>query len=271
MERALSNPPRDGVTAVKFSSDGGNLLVSSWDSLLRLYDVRSDVVRMQLLQPCPLLDCDLLSDGQNATSAGMDGAVRLHGVFSGGEKVLGLHKGAVRCVRSCADVNLIVSGSWDRNLKLWDMRSHQPCVGTHTQPDKILSMCTGSKGTLSASQGIPRLVVATASRRVVVIDLRKAGEPLQHRESSLKSQTRCVSQMPDGRGFVQGSVEGRVAVDFFDPAEEVRRSEIPSLLDGAVDTVSHGLIYRAHRRCRRGSSHSSAIVALSTAWRHPSL
>jgi cell cycle arrest protein BUB3 len=32
-------------------------------------------------------------------------------------------------------------------------------------------------------------------------------------------QTRCVRCLPDGRGYAVASVEGRVAVDYFDDAE----------------------------------------------------
>ena len=160
----LHDAPRDGVTATSFAGDGKSLIVSSWDASLRVYDVDANVVRSQLLQPCPLLDCDFLPDGRHAASAGMDGAVRLHGVGSGGESVLGRHEAAVRCVRHCESVNALVSGSWDRDVRLWDVRSPQPCVGTYTQPDKVLSMCTGTNGAPSALGGAPLLVVATGGR-----------------------------------------------------------------------------------------------------------
>ena len=31
---------------------------------------------------------------------------------------------------------LIVTGSWDKNIKLWDPRSNQ-CTGTYQQPEKV--------------------------------------------------------------------------------------------------------------------------------------
>ena len=65
-ERTLSAPPSDGVSALRFSADGGTLLASSWDASLRLYDVRADAVLACSLQDAPLLDCDLLPDGEHA-------------------------------------------------------------------------------------------------------------------------------------------------------------------------------------------------------------
>jgi hypothetical protein len=51
-----------------------------------------------------------------------------------------------------------------------------------------------------------------------------SGQPEQRRESSLKFQTRCVRCFADGQGYALGSVEGRVAWEFFelDEATQVR-------------------------------------------------
>ena len=219
-ERTLSSPPSDGVSALRFTADGGSLLASSWDKALRLYDVQTDRVRATLLLPSSLLDCDLLPDGQHAVSAGMDGAVRHHALAGGADTELGHHSNGVRCVRHCGAANVVVSGSWDRSLKLWDVRAPTPCVSTHEQPGKVLSLCAGA-----ASSSTPLLVVATTGRHVHLVDLRKAEDPLQKRESSLKCQTRCVAQMPSGEGYAVGSIEGRVAIEFVDPSEAAQEKK----------------------------------------------
>ena len=67
------------------------------------------------------------------------------------------------------------------------------------------------------------LLVATAGRHIYLYDTRSlSAGPLQKRESSLKYQTRCVRFFSDATGFVCGSVEGRVAVDFVDAAGETQ-------------------------------------------------
>eukprot|EP00798_Chlamydomonas_sp_ICE-L_P012143 gene12143-15251_t len=69
------------------------------------------------------------------------------------------------------------------------------------------------------------LVVGTSGRHVLIFDLRRldnSGMPEQHRESSLKFQTRTICCYPDGRGFALGSVEGRVAMEFFDQKPEAQ-------------------------------------------------
>lgn len=43
-------------------------------------------------------------------------------------------------------------------------------------------------------------------------------DPWQRRESSLKFMTRAVAGMPNDAGYVTASIEGRVAVEWFDPS-----------------------------------------------------
>ena len=61
-----------------------------------------------------------------------------------------------------------------------------------------------------------RAVVGTSNRHIWVYDMRSLVEPEQRRMSSLKFQTRCVRVFPDQMGYAVGSVEGRVAVEYFD-------------------------------------------------------
>lgn len=44
----------------------------------------------------------------------------------------------------------------------------------------------------------------------------------QHRESSLKYQTRCVAGFSGAESFAVASVEGRVAMEMLDPAPAVQ-------------------------------------------------
>jgi cell cycle arrest protein BUB3 len=114
----------------------------------------------------------------------------------------------------------VASAGWDSTLRLWDPRAATAHVATLQLPGKAYSMSSAAN----------RLVVATSGRQVDVYDvgqLTGAGgatipEPEQRRESSLKHQTRCVRCFPDGTGYALSSIEGRVAMEYFDLKEEVQ-------------------------------------------------
>lgn len=129
------------------------------------------------------------------------------------ENILGIHNDAIKCVELASKVNGILTGSWDKTMKLWDTRERE-CVGTYEQNNsKVYSMnCIDDK-----------IVVATNDRKVLIWDLRNMKQCLMRRESSLKYQTRAIRIFPNKEGYVMSSIEGRVAVEFFDPDPEVQK------------------------------------------------
>jgi cell cycle arrest protein BUB3 len=87
----------------------------------------------------------------------------------------------------------------------------------------------GKPHALAASPS--KLVVAMTARLVSIFDIPTAAdalasngnkkiEPWQQRESSLKFLTRAVSCMPNDAGYATSSIEGRVAVEWFEDSAE---------------------------------------------------
>ena len=57
-EIRLNSPPQDGISAIKFAPNSSQfLLVSSWDSTVRLYDVNANIMRIKYAHSTPVLDC----------------------------------------------------------------------------------------------------------------------------------------------------------------------------------------------------------------------
>lgn len=106
---------------------------------------------------------------------------------------------------------MIVSGSWDSTIKVWDPRTKE-CVATCPHPDRVYTM----------DLALNHLIVGTACRHVWIWDIRMMDEPEQRRESPLNFQTRCIKAFPDGTGFCLSSIEARVAVAFIDPSDAVQ-------------------------------------------------
>ena len=51
-------------------------------------------------------------------------------------------------------------------------------------------------------------------RQIVIYDLRDLSRPLVNRECLLKYNTRSMCSLPNGDGFIIGSIEGRVGVEY---------------------------------------------------------
>jgi cell cycle arrest protein BUB3 len=88
----------------------------------------------------------------------------------------------------------------------------------------------------SLSLSATKLVVAMAARSLHIYEIQSLEllsshsegestkplepEPWQRRESSLKFMTRAVACMPNDAGYASSSIDGRVAVEWFDPSPE---------------------------------------------------
>eukprot|EP01116_Phalansterium_solitarium_P004447 TRINITY_DN15464_c0_g1_i1.p1 TRINITY_DN15464_c0_g1~~TRINITY_DN15464_c0_g1_i1.p1 ORF type:complete len:342 (+),score=122.79 TRINITY_DN15464_c0_g1_i1:39-1028(+) len=207
-EWELTPAPTDGITSLRIK-DNKFLLVSSWDTSVRLYDLELRQQKAIYHHKAAVLDCAFFSSHQ-AYSGGIDKTIKSFDLTTGAERVIGSHGGAVKCLEYSPFLNALISGSWDGSISLWDSRGSH--IGNYKQPDKVYTMsCVNEK-----------LVVGTAGRHVVIYDLRNMGEPEQRRESSLKYQTRCIRAYPNGTGYALSSIEGRVAMEYFDPAPEVQ-------------------------------------------------
>eukprot|EP01123_Difflugia_compressa_P010118 TRINITY_DN3600_c0_g1_i1.p1 TRINITY_DN3600_c0_g1~~TRINITY_DN3600_c0_g1_i1.p1 ORF type:complete len:370 (-),score=70.33 TRINITY_DN3600_c0_g1_i1:161-1270(-) len=210
-EFSLRQPPTDGISNVEFSPRDPFLLVSSWDSTVRLYDAVQNSLNVTWNHSSAVLDC-CFSDVFTVYSGGLGMSLRMFDLNTQQETVLGEHKKAIKCVEYSKEETLAVTGSWDSTIKIWDPRSSIKDVGTHAQPGKVFTMALTGK----------RIIVGTSSRQVWIWDLRKMDEPEQRRESSLKFQTRCIRPFVEEDGYALSSTEGRVAMEYFDPAPQIQ-------------------------------------------------
>ncbi|MEW5317013.1 MAG: hypothetical protein WDW38_008347 [Sanguina aurantia] len=177
----LLSPPEDGISSLRFAPNSDLLLATSWDQ-----------------------------DDNTAYTGALDGQLKRIGLQGREEAVIGSHAQAIQCVEFIKERGLVVTGSWDSTLRLWDPRAapFQNCVAVINLPGKAYTM----------SVAATNLVVGTSGRHVLSYDVRRleAGQPDQQRESSLKFQTRAIACYPDGHGYALGSVEGRVAMEYLD-------------------------------------------------------
>uniref|UniRef100_A0A0D9X102 Anaphase-promoting complex subunit 4 WD40 domain-containing protein n=1 Tax=Leersia perrieri TaxID=77586 RepID=A0A0D9X102_9ORYZ len=227
--KELRDPPSDGVSSIRFSKHSDRLLVSSWDKTVRLYDPEANAPRWVFMHAAPVLDCCFHDDFSGFSASG-DNTVRRLAYSTGGNDILGRHDAPARCVEYSYSTGQVITGSWDKTIKCWDPRgvsgtSYHTLVGTQNQPERVYSLSLSGYN----------LVVATAGRHVNVYDLRSMSRPEQQRESPLKFQTRCVQCYPNGIGFALASVEGRVAMEFFDQSEYASSKKYGTFATGGCD------------------------------------
>ncbi|POS88287.1 mitotic checkpoint protein-like protein BUB3, partial [Erysiphe pulchra] len=301
LQYELSEPPTDAVSSIAFASNSPTrLLVASWDKNLYLYDTSDQEACGRLIKKfehrAPVLDVCFGASDNEAFTAGVDFQVKKINLDNGEQIVLGSHSAPVKSVVFSKEKSLLFSASWDSTLHIYDINN----ISTGTT--KIILPAKPHSLSITAS----KLVVAMASRLVHIYELESIksniGEangdttgikPWQQRESSLKFMTRCVACMPNDEGYVTSSIEGRIAVEWFDSSTESQarkyaykchRQPDPEEEGGdivyPVNTVSFHPIYgtfasgggdgivalwdaEAKRRIRQYQKYPASIAALS--------
>ena len=150
-----------------------------------------------------------MQNGRKVVGAGADKTARILDLAANGAppQQVAAHDAPIRSVRFFEAPNtnapMIVTGSWDRTVKYWDLRSATP-TATLTLPERVYSLDARNK----------LLVIATADRQNHLVNLDNWGAIWRTRQSPLKHQSRVVTCFLDGTGFALGGIEGRVSFQY---------------------------------------------------------
>lgn len=111
-------------------------------------------------------------------------------------------------------IEKVYTGSWDKTLRVWNPK-------TQTQEfeidlnEKVYSMdISGNK-----------LAVAMSGRRTTIYNIEDMPKPWQERETILRYMLKCIRLMPNGQGYACSSVEGRMAIEYFDMSNEIQEKK----------------------------------------------
>ncbi|CAI5760532.1 unnamed protein product [Candida verbasci] len=214
---SINNPPDDSIEDLSFSPQQDLLSVSSWDKKVRIYEIdpNSGLNQGRALyeHDGPVFSSRWSIDGTKVISGGADNQVKIYDIQSQQCQQIGIHDNAVKSVRFVevgnSNQSVVASGSFDKTLKYWDLRSPQP-ISTINLPERVYSMDSSQK----------LLVIGCADRHISIIDLNNPQQIFKSSQSPLKWQTRVISCYPQANGFAIGSIEGRCAIQYISDNEQ---------------------------------------------------
>ncbi|KAK6157868.1 hypothetical protein DH2020_012116 [Rehmannia glutinosa] len=228
----FNNPIRDAISRVRFAPTSNNLLISSWDSSLRLYDVDKCELRLEApTEGAALLDCCFESES-TALSADSDGSILRYDMRLGNSNAMGKHDDLATCVEYSEETCQIISAGWDKKVMFWDARSASS-VGC------LSNLVVGVE---SMSLSAFSLMVALKSS-VHMYDLRYLNGTVQAKEPFMDIHIKCVRSNSDLGGFVVGSTDGRVALEYL----------------GKSNSQKDGYAFRCHPKDKNGRYHLVAV------------
>ena len=211
---AVPNPPEDSISDLSFNPSPNDqkdfMAVASWDKKVRIYEVNTSTGasegRLMYEHNAPVFSCHFSKDGKRVVSAGADNQARLCDLETGKNEIVAQHDQPIRATKFFeidGGQQMIVTGSWDKTIKYWDLRQQQPVAAVQLQ-ERVYTMDV--KDNL--------LVVGTADRYINVVNLKEPTKLYKTLQSPLKWQTRVVSCFNDSAGFAIGSIEGRCAIQY---------------------------------------------------------
>jgi len=235
----VPNPPDDGISCLAWSPAQNVLAAGSWDKSVRIWEVSPSGIQAKVAyqHEAPVLCCNFSRDGQRVVSGGCDNKVKMKILATQQEQQIGQHDAPVKEVAVVDDMNMVISGSWDKTLRFWNCQQPTP-VATLQLPERVYTM----------DVKYPLLVVGCADRHLLVYNLQNIQHnpaPYKSAQTALKMQTRTVCCFPDKTGYAVGSIEGRCSIAY-------------------VEDTSKNFAFKCHRS-------NEEIFAVNTIDFHPTM
>lgn len=198
----LQGVPKDYISDIRIISSDNRVVVSCWDGSLSLFDITQQQLLMKLQHSWPLTSCHVSKDGR-IWAGSVQGEV-LEADWESERLIPNDTMSFSLGVSGITSIDhFIIASSWDGSLIVLDYLRNQ-IVKQWKFEEKIFQLCASEV----------RVMCSLSSGKVKLIQF--PSWDITETESGLKYQCRSCTLIPNNRGFVQGSVDGRVSVEFFD-------------------------------------------------------
>ena len=198
---------------MQFSPDGNKLLTATSDKLLRLWDIKGQLIGEPWQGHAAAVRRIAFSpDGKQVASADEQGYVRLWDVATGkpSGEAWQAHKDLINSLAFSPDSSKLLTSSGDKTLQLWNMLTKQ-AIGQAWQADSVvLATAFSPDGLLVASGDTDNQVslwdVATGQR---------IGQPWQWHDKDVNT----LAFSPDNKQLAAGSLDNLVSLSTVEPAQ----------------------------------------------------
>ena len=221
-EYILPDQIDDTIQCMKFCPipNTNYLATGGWDNRLRVFSINYNVLNTNMANEEAQISSNLQYGFQHNSpifslswegntgrifTGCADGSVNVVDMNKNNSTTIGNHKNACKEVIYHQKYNVLLTGGWDGVVNIFDLRSSNP-VCSYQFENKVYTM--------SCVKDL--FVVGLSEVKIGLFNLGKlqnsSFKPDLIFNSHLKYQTRKVCVFPDGKGFAEGSIEGRVAI-----------------------------------------------------------
>ena len=184
----------------------GQLLATSSTGAIRPYDPVNATTMAQIDALAPLLTAPATSSIAPVAVGDLLGSVALVDFENANLAPIGTTRSAAVVLLAPAAPHTLMAASLDLSVLQIDLRTAKTTT-LISIPYKPVAVDTNGN----------HVAVAMTHRAIHVYDVRNLAAPLQVRESGLKLQTTQLRCREDG--YAVASVDGRVAIEYYDPSE----------------------------------------------------
>lgn len=200
------------VKAVTFSPDSRLLASASNSGEVKLWDVNTGKEVYSVPYPNERLDTIAFdNDGKFLATAGTQQTIHLLNLSTKETRTLSGHQGEITSLALIANTSLIASGSTDKTIKLWDVRSGQVVKTFANLSDQVNTIAANWTGKVVA--------VGTADGKVTLLDI-ASGE--EHLVGKLAGEVFTVSFSSDGSWLAAAGMDKAVRLWEAETGTEVR-------------------------------------------------
>ena len=215
----ISDPIDDTIQCMKFipTKNTNYLATGGWDNKLRIFNINYNIsnnnqeaqissnLEFGFQHNSPIFSISWEGNSGRIFTGCADGSINVLDMRKKDLITIGNHKNSCKEVIYHQDYNILLTGGWDGVVNIFDLRSSSP-VCSYQFENKVYTM--------SCAKDL--FVVGLSEIKIGIFNLRKLQNKILNPELIFKShlnyQTRKIAVFPDGKGFVEGSIEGRVAV-----------------------------------------------------------